>query len=144
MSDDTINQRAVEGNTTDNPAEFAWVTERYKCSLPILFTTLREQVENDVKIRNERRPELAPYEFSMEEDVGEFTVVRKIGDARKSVTFKLEAHAVLVLDHERVQLFEMAARFTEEGICQLKAKEEKCELWQVRRMALEPLMFHAN
>ena len=144
MSDDTINQRTVNGNKTNDPADFDWVTERYNCSLPIVFSALREQVENDVKIRNERRPELAPYEFSMEEDVGEFTVVRKIGDARKSVTFKLEEHAIVILDHERLQLFEVAVRFTEDGVCQLKAKDEKCELWQVRRMALEPLMFHAN
>lgn len=144
MSDDTINQRAVEDNNTEDSSQIDWVTERYLCSLPMVFNTLREQVENDVKTRNDRRPESAPYEFSVEEDVGEFTVVRKLAGARKSVTFKLEEHAVVILDHERVQLFEVAVRFTEDGKCQLKAKDEKCEFWQIRRMALEPLMFHAN
>jgi hypothetical protein len=144
VSDDTINQQAVKDNNTNDSSEIDWVTERYMCSVPMVFNTLREQVENDVKTRNDRRPESAPYEFSMEEDVGEFTVVRKLDGARKSVTFKLEGHAVVILDHERLQLFEVAVRFTEDGKCQLKAKDEKCEFWQVRRMALEPLMFHAN
>jgi len=148
MSDDFQNEgpssKKVDPTADPSSPAFDWVTGRYQCSLPLVFDTLRKQVEADVKTRNGHRPESAPYEFSIVEDVGEFTVVRTASGARKTITFTLEPHAIIVLDHERLQLFEIAVRFTEDGKCQLKAKEEKCEFWQVRRMALEPLMFHAH
>jgi hypothetical protein len=38
-------------------------------------------------------------------------------------------------------MFEVSVIFNDEGKCRLKAKEQNRELWQVRRMALEDLLF---
>jgi hypothetical protein len=38
-------------------------------------------------------------------------------------------------------MFEVTLTFSDDGKCKLKAKEENREPWQVRRMALEDLLF---
>jgi hypothetical protein len=60
---------------------------------------------------------------------------------QRSVTFALEDHAILVLDPSGNQMFEVTVNFNDEGKCRLKAKEQNRELWQIRRMALEDLLF---
>jgi hypothetical protein len=122
-------------------AAFDWVTERSSCSLPKVFSTLRMQVEEDVKTRNGLRPGNSPYEFSVTEDNGEFAVLLKALEVRTSVTFSLADHAVLVRDDQGNPIFEVNAAFDDKGRCRLKVNGEEREFWQVRRMALEELMF---
>jgi hypothetical protein len=38
-------------------------------------------------------------------------------------------------------MFEVTLTFSDDGRCRMKAKEENRESWQVRRMALEDLLF---
>jgi len=135
----------LNGNKeTTNKSKFNWVTERSDCSIPKIFRELRIGVEQDVKTRNALRPELSPYEFLMVEKGDEFKVVLEAKDVRKSVTFALTDHAIVVRDDNGNQLFEVTVSFTEDGKCRMNAREQKCELWQVQRMALEDLMFRAN
>jgi hypothetical protein len=122
-------------------SRFDWVTERSNCTLPKIFNSLRIQVEQDVKTRNAMRPDLAPYEFVMEEDVNEFKVSLEARGRVKAVKFAIDDHLIVVLDQDNSQLFDITLIFTDDGKCRIKAKEEACELWQVRRMALEDLMF---
>jgi hypothetical protein len=70
-----------------------------------------------------------------------FSVVLVTKDFHRTVTFALEDHAILVLDPSGNQMFEVSVIFNDEGKCRLKAKEQNRELWQVRRMALEDLLF---
>lgn len=134
--------KAKTANAENDPAKFDWVTERSSCSLPKVFSALRAQVENDVKTRNALRPNNSPYEFSVAEDVGEFTVLLKAAEASRSVVFNLAEHAIVVRDEQRNPMFEVAASFNDQGECRLKVNGQERDFWQVRRLALEDLMFH--
>jgi hypothetical protein len=130
------------GNGASNGgSKFDWVTERSSCSLPKVFTALRVQVQADVKTRNDLRPGHSPYEFSVKEDNGEFAVLLKAQQLQHSVVFSLADHAILVRDDKSNPMFEVTASFSEQGVCRLKVNGEERDFWQVRRMALEELMF---
>jgi hypothetical protein len=118
-----------------------WVTARSLCSLPNVFKELRLQVEEDVKIRNALRPNNSPYEFSVTENGEEFTVLLEAADAHKSVIFSLTDHAIRVRDWRDQEMFDVTLTFNAEGQCKLNVQEKELELWQVRRMALEELLF---
>jgi hypothetical protein len=120
-----------------------WVTKRSLCSLPSIFRELRIQVEEDIKIRNALRPDHSPYEFSVVADGDGFKVLLETADVHKSVIFSLAEHALLVRDDKDKTMFEVTLRFSDEGECRLQVNEVERELWQVRRMALEGLLFHA-
>ena len=134
----------------NDKSKFDWVTERSSCSLPRVFATLRQQVEEDIKIRNELRPKNSPYEFSVAEKGDDFTVILKAKDLEKSVTFSLAEHAILVRNdddndsaHDKGKpMFQVTITFNDKGECKLHANEEQRDFWQVRRMALEGLLFH--
>ena len=122
-------------------SKFNWVAERSSCSLPKVFQALRAQVEEDVKTRNGLRPKNSPYDFSVEEVESDFSVVFVSGDVRKSVTFSLAEHGILVRGDKSEQMFEVRLTFTDDGQCQMIVNEKHLESWQVRRMALEELLF---
>jgi hypothetical protein len=127
--------------TKKDKSRFDWVTERSSCSLPKVFQTLRSQVEEDVKTRNALRPKNSPYEFSVEQTGSDFTVLFVAKDVRKSVTFSLAEHGILVRGDKGEQMFEVRLAFTDNGQCQMIVNEKHLESWQVRRMALEELLF---
>jgi hypothetical protein len=124
-----------------DPSKFDWVTERSRCSLPKVFLTLRQQIEADVKARNGLRPANSPYEFSVADEGTGFAAVLKADGARRSVKFSLAEHAILVTDDNGDQRFEITLTFNDRGECKWSANKEEHESWQVRRMALEDLMF---
>jgi hypothetical protein len=135
---DTAKNTAKAGNGTSN---FDWITERSSCSVPKVFNTLRLQVEADVKTRNGLRPEHSPYEFSITEDTGEFRVVLKAKELQQAVAFNLADHSIIVRDNAGNQMFEVTVTFDDAGRCRLNVNAQEREFWQVRRMALEDLMF---
>jgi hypothetical protein len=125
-------------------SKFNWVTERSSCSLPKVFQSLRSQVEEDVKTRNALRPKNSPYEFSVEETGSDFTVLFVAKDIRRSVTFSLAEHGILVRSDKSDQMFEVKLNFTDNGECQLSVNDQRRDSWQVRRMALEELLFQGH
>ena len=127
----------------NDKVEKDWVTARSLCSLPNVFKQLRLQVEEDVKTRNALRPDNSPYEFKVTEDGDEFTVLLEAGEVRRSVIFSLAEHAILVRDSRGKTMFDVTLIFSEEGECKLNVQEKERELWQVRRMALEELLFRS-
>jgi hypothetical protein len=138
--------RPFGGESVNNKVEkdmpkFDWVTERSLCSLPNVFKALRLQVEEDVKTRNALRPNNSPYEFSVAENGDDFTVLLEAKDVHRSVIFSLAEHAILVRDDKGNQMFQVTLTFNDEGECRLNVNEEERDLWQVRRMALEELLF---
>lgn len=122
-------------------SKFDWVTERSSCSLPNVFKKLRLQVEEDVKTRNALRPNNSPYKFSLVENGGGFTVLLEAKDVRKSVIFSLTEHAISVQDDKGNQMFDVTLTFNDDGDCKLHVNEQELDFWQVRRMALEELLF---
>jgi sRNA-binding regulator protein Hfq len=124
-----------------NVSKFDWVAERSSCTLPKVFKTLRMQVEEDVKTRNAQRLKGSLYEFHLKEDVDKFTVLLESDVVHQSVIFKLAQHAILVLSGEGNPMFEVKLVFDDEGKCRLNVNDEQRDFWQVRRMALEDLLF---
>jgi hypothetical protein len=122
-------------------SRFDWVTARSSCSLPKVFKELRLQVEEDVKTRNALRPDNSPYEFSVAENGPGFMVILEAKDIHRSVTFSLAEHAISVRDNKGNQMFEVTLTFNDEGECRLNVSKDQRNLWQVRRMALEELLF---
>ena len=132
---------SVSDKPEKDKSKFDWVAGRAACSLSRIYKTLKLEVEEDVRERNALRPENAPYEFSIVEKENQFEVVLVAIDLRRSVVFCYEEHAIIILDASGNQMFEVTLVFTEDGRCRMKAKEENRESWQVRRMALEDLLF---
>ena len=122
-------------------SKFDWVTARSACSLPKVFKELMLQVEEDVKTRNALRPANSPYEFSVTEDGADFAVHLDAKDVRRSVTFSLAQHAISVRDDKGNQMFDVTPILNDKGECRLNVNGEGRDLWQVRRMALEGLLF---
>jgi hypothetical protein len=141
---ETPHQTTQTNQPDKDKSKFNWVTERSNCSLPKVFHTLRAQVEDDVKTRNGLRPANSPYEFSVEVKGTDFSVVLAAGEVRSSVLFAITDHAIQVRSGEGHQMFEITLNFTAEGACNLIVDGQPCEFWQVRRMALEELLFASH
>jgi|SRR5580658_36456 hypothetical protein len=131
----------VNGAAEKDKSKFDWVTERSSCSLPNVFKKLRLQAEEDVKTRNALRPNNSPYKLSIADTGGDFAVLLEAKDVRKSVTFSLAEHAILVRDDKGSPMFDVTLTFNDEGECKLNVNEQELDFWQVRRMALEELLF---
>ncbi len=138
---DEQGQKHANGKIELDKAKFDWVSGRFLCSLAGVFKTLRLEVEEDVKTRNGLRPPNSPYEFSVADTDEGFTVNLEAKEVRKSVSFKLGEHGISVRDDKGEALFEVTLAFSDAGECKLKVNHEEREYWQVRRMALERLMF---
>jgi hypothetical protein len=136
---------AVNDKAENSTAKFDWVTARSSCSLPKVFQELRLQAEGDVKTRNGLRPNNSPYEFSVKDNVNEFTVLLEAKvegkDVHRSIIFSLTEHAILVQDGRGTQMFEVTLTLNEQGECKLTTGGKERDFWQVRRMALEELLF---
>jgi hypothetical protein len=137
---DKVTDKANDKAEKDK-SKFDWVTERSSCSLPNVFKKLRLQIEEDVKTRNALRPNNSPYEFSVAEKGDDLTVLLKAKDVQRSVTFTLAEHAILVRDDKGSPMFDVTLTFNGEGECKLNVNEQELDFWQVRRMALEELLF---
>jgi hypothetical protein len=124
--------------------EFDWITHRYSCSPPNVFKKLRLQIEQDVKIRNSLRPNNAPYEFSIADNDDGFRVILKAKELEMAVRFILAEHAIMVRDDKGIEMFQVTLTFGDRGECQLKVNGEPRDYWQIRRMALEEMMFRGN
>ena len=125
-------------------SKFDWVTKRSECSLPKIYKTLRVEVEADVNTRNALRPANSLYEFLVEEHGSDFMVALKTKDVKKFVTFSLAEHAIVVRDETGNPMVEVRATFGDDGKCKLYVNEKERDLWQVRRMALEELLFQGK
>jgi hypothetical protein len=131
----------VSGKVEKDMSKFDWVTARSACSLPRVFKELMLQVEEDVKTRNALRPANSPYEFSVTEDGADFAAHLEAKDVRRSVIFSLAEHAISVRDDKGNQMFDVTPAFNDKGECRLNVNGEGRDSWQVRRMALEGLLF---
>jgi hypothetical protein len=136
-----VSEKTVSDSAEKAAPKFDWITGRSSCSLPNVFKTLRLQVEEDVKTRNALRPDNSPYEFSVAESNDGFAVLLKAKDVQRSVVFSLAEHAISVRDGLGSSMFDVTLTFDDEGKCRLNVNAEERDFWQVRRMALEELMF---
>lgn len=131
----------VEKDAEKDMPKFDWVTKRSLCSLPKIFKELRSQVEEDIKNRNALRPNNSPYEFMLKDNDEGFSVHLEAKDVHRSVRFSIAEHAILVRDDQGNQMFDVTLTFNDEGECRLAVDKQDRDFWQVRRMALEELLF---
>jgi hypothetical protein len=144
VSDKAAATAQVDRKTEKDRAESDWVKRRFACSLPAVFKNLRLQIAEDVQTRNGLRPENAPYEFFVTDKHDGFVVEVHAGETRKAVTFRLGPHAISVGDDVGNSMFEITLSFSDQGRCQLVVNNQVLEDWQVRRLALENLLFAGN
>ena len=137
----STNDKPAQAHQAKDKSKFNWVTGRFHCSLAAVFKQLRLDAEEDVKTRNGLRPANAPYEFSIADSDGAFAVKLEAQQVQKSVVFKLAEHAILVRDENGETKFEIHLAYSDDGQCRLRVNQKEREDWQVRRMALEDLMF---
>lgn len=139
--DNKIGRTNAQGKSPDAPPEFDWITGRSSCALPKVFSTLRSQIERDIETRNGLRPNNSPYKFSLAEDIDKITVRLESEELNKAVVFLLADHAISVHDDQGTRMFDVTLTFDDRGRCRLSVNGEERDFWQVRRMALEDLMF---
>jgi len=141
VQSNSTNDKPAQAHQAKDKSKFNWVTGRFHCSLAAVFKQLRLDAEEDVKTRNGLRPANAPYEFSIADSDGAFAVKLEAQQVQKSVVFKLAEHAILVRDENGETKFEIHLAYSDDGQCRLRVNQKEREDWQVRRMALEDLMF---
>lgn len=126
------------------PPELNWVKQKFECSVRKVFADLYRGVEEDVKTANEvlrtslrNRPfELAP------NATGDGFTVRREETVRPTVTFRLVSEPErIVVNSGATKKWNFSVGLNHEGHCVLREEGRDYELWQVRRMALETLLF---
>src|SRR3989442_1756760 len=121
--------------------DFPWVKERAECSLTKVFEMLRQQVAQDVKIRQEMRQPIfegAPnpmfgYGFSITESGDTFAVLLDAHNTHERVTFVRGAHSIQVKNTNGEPLFEAAPSLNAEGKCIVKIGKQEYPLWYARK-----------
>lgn len=127
------------------PADFDWVTARHECSLRSIFESLRLGIREDIEIRNSTLPD--------DPDTQELRITERVATIRiywhdvfnpapnpAYVEFKLEPHNISVTNQEGL-LLEASLCLNDDGDCKLRVGGKEFDLWQVRRKALESLLF---
>ena len=121
------------------PHEFDWVKARAACSIGQVFKELQLGVEGDVDAINSVRrlqPDTAFTAFSDRPDL--FIVFQNRGPR---VKFICGEDRIEIADEVTGQNIVATLTLTDEGRCKLKVGQEELEQWQVRRRALEALLF---
>jgi len=117
-----------------------WVTELFSnCSPNSVFEMLKEQVRNDVKIRNGLRSQYAAYTYSVQNSGESFKVIIEREGDHRSVRFELVDRTITVTDEHDKELFKATLALNDNGKCRPKIGDRLCEWWQLREMALENL-----
>lgn len=126
--------------------EFDWVAARWNCSLTMVFEKLKAQIKSDVdSIKSRRNSRLNEVEFT---NNGNNFVVALItvspGNIVDAVSFTLRENEILVTDMRERELFRAMPSIDDDGDCILMVGDKECELWQVRKKALEKLFFRTT
>jgi hypothetical protein len=121
---------------------FDWVTARSECTLVGVFEKLRMQVNQDVDIRNAQLPAQHHYSFRFDSHGTMFTVSVEGNKINGSVRFSYNiSRLIFVHDDKDRELIRAFVTLNNEGRCVVRIAEQDYELWQMRKMALEKLLF---
>jgi hypothetical protein len=126
------------------PSNFDWVTARHQCSLKDVFEEMRIGIRDDIETRNATLPDDDPDYPTLKAHESANTVRVYWHDmyspSAKFVEFKLTSQSLSIVTQDGPQ-FEAFIGLNDDGDCKLKISGKELDLWQVRRKALEPLMF---
>jgi hypothetical protein len=124
--------------------DFNWVEARCECSPGQIFEKLKSQVQSDVAEREASLTQVqkARYRFSFIPGGNAFHVsVDGEGNIHSTVKFGITDTGVVVFNDQGKIMFGADVTISDKGECKLEVDGEEKELWQVRKMALEKLLF---
>ncbi|HEX4032045.1 MAG TPA: hypothetical protein VHX20_16900 [Terracidiphilus sp.] len=135
----------MEVREQEVPVELDWVTERSKCEVKAAFESLQEGLAHDVE-QYKVQPNFGG-EISHAYEPNWMIRVSKRKYTHKAVVFKVKGDHI-EMQHEGIEDSEAAKVFpilTENGCCKFRIirgeAEETLLPWQLRRRALEPVLF---
>lgn len=124
---------------SDIPVKFDWVEARAACTVAEVFEQLRMDVESDVEAANVARKLESGTKFIFKSS--------EAGNAFAAAAYWGRVQFVRHVDHIEIQdevgnqKLTVTLTLSNTGRCKLKIEQEDMEQWQVRRMALEGLLF---
>jgi hypothetical protein len=122
------------------PESLNWVEVRIGCLIKNAFESLRAKVEEDVNSYNEKLngqiSQQVSYVFGMS---SMFAVISR-GREFIRVDFQLQGKTVEIRRDEKLTL-QVTPVFSDLGRCRWKLNDEELEQWQIRKLALEELLF---
>lgn len=124
--------------------DFNWVAARRECSSGQVFEKLKHQVESDVAEQEASLTQLqkARYRFSFIPGSNAFHVsLDGEGAIHSVVKFGLTDTGIAVFNEHGKIMFGADVTISDNGECKLEVDGEEKELWQIRKMALEKLLF---
>jgi|ERR1035441_230911 hypothetical protein len=128
-------------------ADFDWVKARSECSLAVIFERLKVQLQQDVETRQSLRGPGPFYEYGFKLVIEGRSVAVVLEGARAlhdSVLFRLTETAIEITDRNGQVTLSATPTVSDDGECRLKVDGQERELWQVRKLALEPMFFSEN
>jgi len=125
----------------ETPQKLDWVRERKACSLSTVFYLLKQDVQEDVRKRNEQLPAGNYYRLDVTSHETAFAVITRSSDRPKSIVFRLTGKVISVEDGHGTIIFEAGVTLNDQGRCLLQVDGKEYESWQVRRKALDELFF---
>jgi hypothetical protein len=133
---------------------FDWVRERSTCTLRSVFESLRQQVKQDVEIRQSLRPTVPVFGaegmrgfnhcFRFSENPTSFTVTLEGEVGHALVSFLLEPHSIKATDTNGTLVIEGTPSLNAEGKCVMRIASEDYPVWYFRMKALETLFFNTG
>jgi hypothetical protein len=134
-------------NTHKKPANFNWVNERATCSLRQMFEKLKLEIAGDVEARNAHLSERPIRRAVNIADHGSRIKVFLDDQfqemANNGVLFVLKPDGIEVRDNEtNAERFKVTIGLNDDGDCKFVIDGKEYDSWQVRRKALEGLLFN--
>jgi hypothetical protein len=126
--------------------DFDWVSVLSNCSVAGVFERLKLQVKADVEKRQSLMTSLdeehSKHRFSFVSNGTEFSAVMEGKGIHRAVTFSIGmGNGITVRDENDLVMFHAVPTVDDDGDCVLKVAEKERKLWQVRKLALENLLF---
>jgi hypothetical protein len=131
---------------TDTPKELDWVKERAACTLINMFRSLEAAVSADIETAQSISGGRPVLKFASHSGKT-FSVTRMFEPNLpfgESVAFICEQDAINVQwrdSKSNTPMFEATVTLDNDGNCKFRVGEQTLEQWQVRRLALEKLVF---
>lgn len=130
-----------------NGEKFEWITARAQCSAHEIFEKLRIQVKADVdKAHEDLRPKDKAhgsyYGFRFVSENKKFSALVEGNNIHHSVIFSLDGDDTInVYTDDDTSILKAEITLNKEGKCVAVINDEECELWYLRKLALEKLFF---
>lgn len=122
-------------------ADFDWVTALSECSTAKVFQELIMQAKADVELRKALLPRDRHYSFDVAMNGGDLRVFVIGNRLNGLVNFSFKNGEIVISNEDDGVMFTATPTLNDEGACRLRVNGKQCELWQVRKMALEQLFF---